>query len=195
MHRMLMSSTFLMLFALARTVGAQEDGAKPNLLSPNGGLMFWTLLIFIVLFVILSRLAFPAIIDAVAERERALQAAIDDAKRDREEAAKILEQQRKELDAARVEAQRFIAEGRQAGEKMRTEMLTETRREQQEVLERARREIGAERDRAIAELRRETVELAVLGAGKVIEKNLDDEANRQIVEHFLSTLSPRTAKR
>lgn len=195
MPRMLMSSTFLALLGLARAVGAQEEGAKPNLLSPNGGLMFWTLLIFIVLLVVLSRMAFPAIIDAVAERERALQAAIDNAKRDREEAAKILEQQRKELEAARVEAQRFIAEGRQAGEKMRTEMLTETRREQQEVLDRARREIGAERDRAIAELRRETVELAVLGAGKVIEKNLDDEANRKIVEHFLSTLSSRTAKR
>ncbi|MFN2398836.1 MAG: F0F1 ATP synthase subunit B [Gemmatimonadaceae bacterium] len=194
MHRILMSSTFLALLALARAVGAQEEGAKPNLLSPNGGLMFWTLLIFIALLVILSRMAFPAIIDAVAERERALQAAIDNAKHDREEAARILEQQRKELDAARLEAQKFIAEGRQAGEKMRTEMLTETRREQQEVLDRARREIGAERDRAIAELRRETVELAVLGASKVIEKNLDDEANRRIVEHFLSTLSPRTAK-
>ena len=66
--------------------------------------------------------------------------------------------------------------------------MEETRVQQQDMLERARREIEAEKVRAIAELRREAVDLAIAGAGKVIEKNLDDSSNRQIVENFLSTI-------
>ena len=67
-------------------------------------------------------------------------------------------------------------------------MIEETRGQQQEMLERARREIESEKVRAIADLRREAVELAIAGASKVIEKNLDDASNRQIVESFLSSI-------
>ena len=67
-------------------------------------------------------------------------------------------------------------------------MVEQARHQQQEILERARQEIGAERDRAIAELRHEAVELAIKGASKVIEQNLDDAANRKIVEDFLADL-------
>ena len=67
-------------------------------------------------------------------------------------------------------------------------MIEETHKQQQDMLERARREIEAEKVRAIAELRREAVDLAIAGAGKVIEKNLDDDSNRKIVENFLSTI-------
>jgi len=171
---------------------AQEGEERVNLLEPHAGLMFWTLLIFIVLLVVLSRFAFKPLTAAVAARERALEEAISGAKRDREEAAKLMEEQRRQLAEARNEAQRYIAEGRAMGEKMRADMLEETRLQQQELLDRARRDIDAEKERAIAELRREAVDLAIAGASKVIERNLDDQANRALVEAFLSSLS--TAK-
>jgi F-type H+-transporting ATPase subunit b len=170
-----------------------EESGKANLLSPNGGLMVWTLVIFVLLWVILSKFAFKPITKAVEDRERALQDAIDAAQRDREQAAKLLTEQRTQIEAARDEAQRIIVEGRSTGEQLRAKMLEETRTEQQDLLERARREIGAERDRAIAELRRETVDLAIAGASKVIEKNMDDASNRKIVESFLASI-PVTAK-
>jgi len=71
---------------------------------------------------------------------------------------------------------------------MKAELLEQTRVQQQELLERARRDIDAERDRAIAELRREAVDLALAGASKVIERNLDDSSNRQLVESFLASI-------
>jgi F-type H+-transporting ATPase subunit b len=74
-------------------------------------------------------------------------------------------------------------------------LLDETRVEQQGMLERARQEIGAERDRAIAELRQEAVGLAIAGASKVIEKNLDDASNRKIVENFLATIPAQGASK
>jgi F-type H+-transporting ATPase subunit b len=171
-------------------------GAAPKggLLSPHGGLMFWTLAIFLVVWFILSKYAFKPITAAVEAREKALEDAIEAAKADREEAARILEEQRRHIDASRAEAQKLIVEGRMLGEKMRAGMIEETRGQQQEMLERARREIGAEKVRAIAELRREAVELAIAGAGKVIEKNLDSESNRKIVESFLSSIPAATQK-
>ena len=167
---------------------AAAEAPQGGLLSPSGGLMFWTLIIFLFLFFVLSRYAFKPITAAVAAREKALEDAIAGAKADREAAAKLLAEHQAQLDNARAEAQKLIVEGRQVGEKVRAEMIEETRSQQQEMLDRARREIDSEKQRAIADLRREAVDLAIAGAGKVIEKNLDDASNRQIVESFLSSI-------
>ena len=184
MRALLRSFIPLVLFASPALAAEGEGGG--GLMSPSGGLMFWTLLIFGALFFILKKFAFPPILAAVEAREKALEKAIEDAKRDREEAAKILEEQRAGIEAARTEAQRFIAEGRAAGEKMRADMLDATRAQMQELIERARKDIAGEKERAIAELRREAVDLAIAGASKVIEKNMDDADNRRLVESFLA---------
>ena len=63
------------------------------------------------------------------------------------------------------------------------------------MLERARNEIEREKEQAIAELRREAIELAIAGASKVIEKNLDDQSNRKIVESFLSSIPAAETRR
>ncbi|MFN2637618.1 MAG: F0F1 ATP synthase subunit B [Gemmatimonadaceae bacterium] len=185
------------LFALLQHVAAapEESAQPPNLLSPNGGLMFWTLVVFLILFAILGKLVFPKITAAVEAREKALEEAIEGAKRDREEAARALAEQQKQIEAARTEAQKIIVEGRQVGEKLRAQMVEETHQQQQQMLERARREIEAEKENAIAEMRREAVDLAIAGASKVIERNLDDQANRKIVESFLSSIPPTEARR
>jgi len=174
---------------------AAAEEAKGGLLSPHGGLMFWTLAIFLVLWFILTKFAFKPITAAVEAREKALEDAIVAAKVDREEAAKILAEHRAQIEAARAEAQRIIVEGRQTGEKLRAGMIEETRAQQQDMLERARREIDSEKTKAIAELRREAVDLAIAGAGKVIEKNLDNQSNRRIVESFLSSIPTSGSKR
>jgi F-type H+-transporting ATPase subunit b len=166
--------------------------APTSLLSPNGGLMFWTLIIFVVLWVVLSKAAFKPITKAVEDREAALQDAINAAKRDREEAAQVLADHRNQLAGARDEAQRIIAEARVVDEQLRAKMLDETRAEQQAMLERARQEITSERDKAITALRREAVDLAIAGASKVIEKNLDSDTNRKIVESFLASIPSST---
>jgi F-type H+-transporting ATPase subunit b len=180
------------LFAQAGEHGAAAGGGG-GLLDPHAGLMVWTLLIFLVLLAILSRFAFKPLTAAVEARERALQEAIASAQRDREAAAALLAEQRAALDASRGEAQGLIAQARAGAEKMRAELLEETRVQQQELLERARRDIEGERVRAIADLRREAVDLALAGAGKVIQRNLDDATNRQIVEQFLASVGSNVA--
>ena len=188
----------IFVFALLQEAAsgvAAETGPSGDLLTPVGGLMFWTLVTFVILFAILGKLVFPKITAAVEAREKALEEAIEGAKRDREEAARALAEQLKQIESARLEAQKIIVEGRQAGEKVRTTMIEETHQQQQAMLERARREIEMEKEKAIAELRREAIELAIAGASKVIEKNLDDQSNRKIVESFLASIPVTEPKR
>ena len=172
-------------------LAAEETEAKPSLLALQSGLMFWTLVVFLLLLFVLSKFAFGPITAAVRARELALEEAIAVARKDRDDAAKLLDDHRRQIEAARGEAQRFIAEGRATAEAMRTEMLEGTRVQQAELLERARRDIDAEKSKAIDELRREAIDLAIAGASKVIGKNLDDAANRALVESYLATIGAR----
>jgi len=188
-----MRTTFLSLMLTignAASLLAQEQQQEnpPGLVELRVNLMFWTLIIFGILYFMLRKWAFPAILGAVEKREKALEDALASAKRDREEAQRLLGEQQQQIEAARGEAQKFIAEGRAIAEKMRGDMIEQTRQEQQAMLERARREIETEKERAVAQLRREAVNLAIAGASKVIEENLDNSKNRQLVEGFLSSL-------
>jgi F-type H+-transporting ATPase subunit b len=186
----------LVLLAAAAPLQAQEHAAEatPGLMSPNTGLMFWTLLIFGVLLLVLNKWAFPAIVGAVQAREKALEEAIAAAQRDREEAARLLAEHRASLDASRAEGQKLIADARAAAERVRVELIEAAQKEQAGMIARARSEIENEKSRAIAELRREAVDLAILGAGKVIDKNLDQAANRQLVESFLASVTPTAVR-
>ncbi|MFN9213172.1 MAG: F0F1 ATP synthase subunit B [Gemmatimonadota bacterium] len=165
-----------------------SEGGGGGLLTPNGGLMFWTLVIFALFFGLLWKFALPALIGAVEAREQALRDALDAAARDREAAAARLAEVEAQLAGARTEAQQLIANGRAAADKLRAELGEPAKVEQAAMLDRAKKEIENEKARAIDDLRREAVDLALMGAGKVIEKNLDDAANRRLVESFLASV-------
>jgi F-type H+-transporting ATPase subunit b len=188
-----------MLVINAAVAAAQEGHAESagggGLMSLQVNLMFWTLLIFVILYFILSKFAFGPITAAVEAREKALEDAIEGAKRDRDAAAALLAQHQAQIEAARGEAQKLIADGRAVSEKMRTDLLDQTRKEQQDMLERARRDIESEKEKAIAQLRREAVDLAISGASRVIEQNLESAKNRQLVESYLSSLGSLEAAR
>jgi F-type H+-transporting ATPase subunit b len=169
-------------------LAAAAEGNGPGLVSLQVNLMFWTLVIFGLLYFIVKKWGFPAILAAVEAREKALADAIEGAKRDREEAARLLQEHRAQIEASRGEAQKLIADARAVAEKSRAELIEKTRAEQQEMLARAQREIAAERDKAIMQLRKEAVDLAIAGASKVVEANLDSDKNRKLVESFLASI-------
>jgi F-type H+-transporting ATPase subunit b len=165
---------------------AQEHASGP--LSVEGGLMLWTVFIFLLLLAILKKFAWPAILGAVEAREQALERQLAEAARDRELAAALLAEHQKLIAEAKTQAHAVIVEARTVAEKERALAIEKTKQEQEELLARARREIGAERDRAVAELRREAVDLSLAAASKLIEKRLDTETDRKLVQEFLSTL-------
>jgi len=156
--------------------------------SINKGMMFWTLLIFGLLCLVLWRLGWPALLKTVEEREARIAKQLADAEQANAEAARLLEEHRKALDAARAQAQEIMATAKSVAQKEREVLLAKTREEQEQLLERARREIVAEKEKAILALRAEAVDLSLAAASKLVEANLDSEANRRLVLDYLATL-------
>ncbi len=186
--RVLALGTAITLSAAPALAAEPAEGGSMNMLEPKAGLMFWTLIIFLLLLFVLSRFAFKPLFAAVQAREKALEDAIEGARRDRAESEQLLAQQRAQLEAARTDAQKIIADSRAIAEKMRSDMMAQTKQQQEEMIEQARRAIDGEKSAAIASLRNEAVDLAIAGASRVIEQNLDSSTNRRIVETFLSSL-------
>ena len=181
----------LSLLPLSASPLLAAEGAKPSLLDPHYGLMTWTLLIFVALWFLLKKFAFAPILDAVNAREKSILDALASAERDRTAAATLLAEQKASIEAARSEAQRYIAEGRATAESLRGEMLEQTRVQQGELLDRARKEIESEKVKAIDELRREAVDIALAGASRLIGQKLDAAADRKLVEQYLATLGSK----
>jgi F-type H+-transporting ATPase subunit b len=172
-------------FLLAAAAVAESRGSPFDI---NPGVTIWTLVVFVALLVILAKTAWPAILRSVEEREARIQAQLDAAAKANGEAQRLLAVYQQQLSAAREEAQAIVAAARQAGERLREELVSKGRGEQEELLVRARREIALERDKAVVELRREAVELSIAAASKVLERNLDNETDRRLVADYLQSL-------
>ncbi|HXE58572.1 MAG TPA: F0F1 ATP synthase subunit B [Gemmatimonadales bacterium] len=184
-------SLWLVPFALALATplpAAQGEHGGGGPLTVEGGLMFWTIVVFLLLLSILRKFAWPQILGAVEARERALEEQLAAAERNRAESARLLEEHRKLVADARTEAQALIAQARALAEKERAAILEQARKEQEELLERTRKEIAVERERAVQELRREAVDLSLAAAAKLIGQRLDGEADRKLVVSYLSSL-------
>src|SRR5215217_2825069 len=128
---------------LAVTI-AQEDSGGSFLVSPNVGLMIWTLLIFGLSMYVLGKLAFPRIAEALDRRQKAIEESIDAAERTRREADEILTEYRQRLAEARGQADEIVARARKTGETAESEILADARAKREEMMEQTRRDIEAE---------------------------------------------------
>ena len=170
---------------------ASEEGGGGGLLTVDGGLMIWTLIVFGLLFVVLKKYAWPQILGAVEAREKKLADQIAETARLQEEAKRLVEQNQKALADAHGQATALLAEAKAQNERERVAAVERTKAEQDELLARARRDIGAERDRAIGELRSEAVDLSLAAASKLVGERLDSEADRKLVTSYLNSLGEK----
>jgi F-type H+-transporting ATPase subunit b len=169
------------------TVAADDSGGS-FLVSPNVGLMIWTLLVIGISYYVLSKLAFPRIAEALDRRQKAIEDSIDAAEHTRSEAEKILAEYRERLAEARGQADEIVARARKTGEAAENEILGDARAKREEMMEQTRRDIEAETRRAIQEIRAEVADLTVLATEKVARKSLTEEDQKRLVEEALSEL-------
>ena len=172
--------------ALPAPVLAAEGSG--GIFSVSLGLIVWTWVLFLITLFILARKAFPAIQGALEERQSRIQTAIDSAREDRDEARRLLNEHQRQLDDARREAKDILAQGREAGERLREEILTRARTEHEELLERSRRELARDRDDLVESLRKEAIDVSLAAAERLIREQLDTEANRKLVSEYVQEL-------
>jgi F-type H+-transporting ATPase subunit b len=158
------------------------------LITPNVGLMVWTLLLFGISLFILWKLAFPRISQALDRRQRAIEESLDYAEDTKRQADELLAEYRERLTEARDQAQQILERSRRAAEAHERESEEETTARREQLLERTRREIEAETRRAIQEIRREVADLTVTATERVTRKVLTEEDQRRLVEETLSEL-------
>jgi F-type H+-transporting ATPase subunit b len=158
------------------------------LVTPNVGVMIWTLIAFGLALYVLRKLAFPRIAEALDRRQRAIEESIDAAERTKVEADQLLAEYRERLTAARSQAEEIVARARKAAEATQQEALEMGRKQREELMEQTRRDIEAETRRAIAEIRSEVADLTVLATEKVTRKTLDEADQRRLVEEALRDL-------
>jgi F-type H+-transporting ATPase subunit b len=169
------------------TIAASDSGGS-FLVSPNVGLMIWTLLVFGISMYILGKFAFPRIAEALDRRQKAIEESIDAAERTRTEAEKILSEYRERLAEARGQADEIVARARKTGEAAESEIVADARHKREEMMEQTRRDIEAETRRAIQAIRAEVADLTVLATEKVARKSLTDDDQKRLVEEALSEL-------
>jgi F-type H+-transporting ATPase subunit b len=158
------------------------------LISPNVGLMIWTLILFGISMYVLAKLAFPRISAALDRRQQAIEEAIDTADQMRRQADELLSEYRERLAEARRQAEQILDRARKAAEAHEHESEAEAQRRREQLMERARKDIETETRRAIQEIRREVADLTVMATEKVTRKTLTEEDQRRLVEEALSEL-------
>jgi F-type H+-transporting ATPase subunit b len=172
---------------LAATAGGEEGGGS-FLVTPNVGLMIWTLLAFGITLYILWKLAFPRIAESLDRRQKAIEESIDTAEKTKTEAEQLLAEYRERLQEARAQAEEIVARARKAGESFEADSKVDAQRQREELMEQTKRDIEAETRRAIQEIRKEVADLTVLATEKVTRKTLTDKDQRRLVEEALGEL-------
>jgi F-type H+-transporting ATPase subunit b len=156
------------------------------LVTPNVGLMIWTLIAFALTLYLLNKLAFPRIAEALDKRRRLIEESIEHAEQTRVEADKMLEEYRARLKEAREQAEDILVRSRKAAEQFEADTKEKAQQEHQEAMERTRREIEAETRRALDEIRKEVADLTILATEKVARKTLTGDDQKRLIDEALS---------
>jgi F-type H+-transporting ATPase subunit b len=158
------------------------------LITPNVGLMVWTLVLFGLSLYVLRRWAFPRIAEALDKRQHAIEESIDEAARIRTEADRLLEEYRDRLREARQQAEQIVDRARQTAEVHERNATADAKQQRERLMEQTRRDIESETRRAIDQIRREVADLTVMATERVTRKTLTEEDQRRLVEETLNEL-------
>src|SRR4030043_137796 len=155
----------------------------------NWGVLVTQVVTFIILLVLLRLFAYKPLMRMMDERSRRVKESVEQAEAVKQQSAKAEEELKKQLEQASREGQDRITRAVKAGEELKQKAEEEAKRETEKLIVKARSEIRQERDAAITDVRREFADLAVLAAGKVIEKSLDAEEHHELIEKVLEESS------
>ncbi|HET9599642.1 MAG TPA: F0F1 ATP synthase subunit B [Anaeromyxobacteraceae bacterium] len=159
----------------------------------NPGLTLWTAITFLLLIVVLAKFAFGPIVKMLAERERSIRDAIDQAKKERAEAERMLADQKASLAAAQREAAALAQRSRQDVEALRAELTANARKEADQLVATARQQIVEEKAKALSELKAQVADLAIDATRRLIQSSLDEKSQRALVEDYIAKLPERAA--
>ena len=166
----------------------QEKKSEGGLLSVEPGLIIWTIIIFILLLLILKKFAWKPLLSSLSNRENMIKESVDKAESLRQEAEKLLDENKKLLEQADAESRKRIQEGKEYGEKLKNDIIGKANEATKKMLDQAKSEIEREKLSALNELKEEVASLAIKAAGMIIDENLDDAKQKKIIDGLITKI-------
>jgi len=160
-----------------------------DLLSPDSGTIFWTIVTFILLLLILKKYAWKPILKTLSDRENKIKVALYQAEQDQKEAEKLLAEQRQLLEKAKNESVQIINDSKKNAEASRKELIEQARIAADHLLERAKQEIELSKDAAIEDVKQYATDIAFLAAQKVVGETLSREQHLDLIDKYVKKLS------
>ncbi len=148
--------------------------------------VIWGTVSFLILFAAFLKWGVPAIRKAMAGQREGIAEQIETAETQRAEGEAKLAEYRAQLSDASSEADRIIAEAREAAEHLKVDLAQRAERDAVELRARAEAEIAAARDQAVADLRSEVSALALGAAETVVQRNLDQDTQVALIENYIN---------
>jgi len=162
------------------------------MLEINPGLIIWTVITFVIVLFILRGTAWKPIVQALKDREDKIRSSLEEAEKARTEAQRLLEENRQVLLEAEAQSAKIIRDGRDMGERLKSEILEKAQTTSRQMVDQARDEIRREKDAALVQLRTEVSDLAIAAAGKILDANLDNAQQRRLVDQAIQELAGKS---
>jgi F-type H+-transporting ATPase subunit b len=164
------------------------------MLEINSGLILWTILTFVIVLIILRKAAWKPLLGALTAREESIRASLREAEDARAQAARLLEENKRQLARAEEQSRSIIMEGRDMGERLKGEILEKANATTRVMIEQAKEEIRREKDAALTRLRSEATDLVIAAAGKILDANLDTPKQRQLADAAIREIAETTGR-
>jgi F-type H+-transporting ATPase subunit b len=166
-----------------------SEGGNGGLLDVNPGLMIWTVITFIILLIILKKVAWKPILTALDKRESDIRESLAQAEKAKEGAKKILEENQANLAKAEEESKKIIDQSRTYAESLKEQLIRESKEQAKKIVDDASSEIQRKKDAAFEELKGQIAEIAVNAAEKIIRESLDAQKSKQVIDKYLNDVT------
>jgi F-type H+-transporting ATPase subunit b len=180
--------TLVAVPALAAAKSSEQAADKPPLLNVTLGQYFWTLLLFVALLFVLGKFVWPHILKGLQDREQKMRSDLEEAEQANKTAQQTLDQYKQQLAEAQKESQRIIEQSREESQQLAKQWKQQTQQELQQMRERAEQEIKAAKEQAVNELYEQSATLATDVAGRILQREISAEDQKQLVEQSLREL-------
>ena len=155
------------------------------LVQADPGLFIWTIVTFLALVALLARFAWRPLLQALEVRQATIAKSLDDAERARQELERLQRESAQIIAGARAEAEAIVSRSRSEAEQVREDVKQKSRTEAAAIVKNAERQIQTETARALQQIRREAVDLSVMIASKILQRNVSREDNEGLIEETL----------
>jgi F-type H+-transporting ATPase subunit b len=177
------------LLESGQTVDACQEAPNPILPATNE--LLWGAFAFIVLFGLFAWKGVPAVKGAMDARAQKISDSLDEAEKAKVDAESVLAEYQRQLADARAESGRIIEEARAQAEQVKRDLIAKAEAEATELRQRNNEQLAGERGRVLAEMQGQVAALAIELAEKVVESNLDREANTRLIESYITSVGAR----